>query len=95
MGHSLKSYCGVLKLLQVRYNTLEVIDVAVAREHIKALIDRLTDEQAQALWVVLNSMAWPEEKLSPDEIAEIEEARAEIRAGKGIKAEDVWRELGL
>ncbi|HUW63123.1 MAG TPA: hypothetical protein VMW83_00195 [Spirochaetia bacterium] len=82
-------------MLQVRYNTLEVIDVAVAREHIKALIDRLTDEQAQALWVVLNSMAWPEEKLSPDEIAEIEEARAEIRAGKGIKAEDVWRELGL
>jgi len=77
------------------YNGLEVIDMAVPRECIKALVDRLTNEQAQALWVILESMAWPTEKITPEEAAELEEARAEIRAGKGIKAEDVWRELGV
>lgn len=72
-----------------------VVVMVVAREHIKALVDRLTDEQAQALWVLLNSMTWPEEELTTEEIAEVEEARAEIRAGKGIKAGDIWRELGI
>ncbi|WP_194174914.1 hypothetical protein [Desulfofundulus thermobenzoicus] len=69
--------------------------MAIAREHVKALIDRLSDEQVQALWVILNSMAWPTEKVSPEEAAEIEESFAEIDAGKGVKAEDVWRELGV
>ncbi|MGQ9533454.1 MAG: hypothetical protein ACUVTQ_11750 [Desulfotomaculales bacterium] len=82
-------------LLASGYNGLGVIDVAVPRECIKALVDRLTDKQAEALWVILESMAWPTEKITPEEAAELEEARAEIRAGKGIKAEDVWRELGI
>lgn len=69
--------------------------MAVEREYVKAIIDRLTDEQVQALWVILSSMAWPTEEITPEEAAELEEARAEIRAGKGIKAEDVWRELGI
>jgi predicted transcriptional regulator len=30
-----------------------------------------------------------------EEAAEIEEAFAEIDAGKGVKAEDVWKELGI
>lgn len=77
------------------YNGLGVIAVAVAREHVKALIDRLTDEQVQALWVILESMAWPTEEITPEEAAEIEDALAEIDAGKGVKAEDVWKELGL
>jgi len=77
------------------YNGLGVIDVAVPRECIKALIDRLTEEQAQALWVILESMAWPTEKITPEEAAEIEEALAEIDAGKGVRAEDVWKELGI
>ncbi|KJS01461.1 MAG: hypothetical protein VR68_05435 [Peptococcaceae bacterium BRH_c4a] len=69
--------------------------MAVARDQIKALVDRLTDEQVQALWVILSSMAWPEEEISPEEASEINQARAEIEAGKGVKAEDVWRELGI
>lgn len=77
------------------YNSLEVISMAVAREYVKALIDRLTDEQVQALWVILNSIAWPVEKVTPEEMAEIEEGFAEIDAGKGVKAEDVWKELGI
>ena len=77
------------------YNKLEVVYMAVARDQIKALVDRLTDEQAQALWVILSSMTWPEEEISPEEAREISQARAEIEAGKGVKAEEVWRELGI
>lgn len=77
------------------YNGLEVIPMSIPREHVKALIDRLTDEQVQALWVILESMAWPTEGITPEEAAEIEEALAEIDAGKGVKAEDVWKELGI
>lgn len=69
--------------------------MAISREHVKALIDRLSDEQVQALWVILSSMAWPEEGISPEEAGEIEQARAQIEAGKGVKAKDVWRELGI
>ncbi|MQL52774.1 hypothetical protein GFC01_10970 [Desulfofundulus thermobenzoicus] len=86
---------GVVNTVSTRYNDLGVITMAIAREHVKALIDRLSDEQVQALWVILNSMAWPTEKVSPEEAAEIEESFAEIDAGKGVKAEDVWRELGV
>lgn len=77
------------------YNGPGVTPVAVPREHVKALIDRLTDEQVQALWIILESMAWPVEEISPEEVAELAEARDEIEAGRGIKAEDVWRELGI
>ncbi|MCL6477506.1 MAG: hypothetical protein K6T65_03745 [Peptococcaceae bacterium] len=69
--------------------------MAISREHVKALIDRLSDEQVQALWVILSSMAWPEEEISPEEAGEIEQARAQMEAGKGVKAGDVWRELGI
>ncbi|MEW6727550.1 MAG: hypothetical protein AB1327_11445 [Bacillota bacterium] len=60
-----------------------------------AAIDRLTDEQVQVLWILLESMVWPTEEITPEETAEIEEALAEIDAGKRLKAEDVWKELGL
>lgn len=69
--------------------------MAVAREYVKALIDRLSDEQVQALWIILNSMAWPTEKVAAEEMAEIEEGFAEIDAGEGVKAEDAWKELGI
>jgi hypothetical protein len=37
----------------------------------------------------------PIEEITPEEAAEIRKARTEIEVGKGIKAEDVWRELDL
>ncbi len=77
------------------YNSLGVIVMAVQREHVKALIDRLTDEQVQALWVVLNSMAWPEVEIAPEDEADLEEGLADLRAGRKVKAEDVWKELGI
>lgn len=36
-----------------------------------------------------------EEELTPEEQALLIQSEAEVKAGKGIKAEDVWRELGL
>jgi len=77
------------------YNSLEVSVMAVSRECLKALIDRLTDKQAEALWVILESMAWSSEEITPEEAAEIKAAFAEIDAGRGVKAEDVWKELGI
>lgn len=77
------------------YNSLGVIKMTVSRECVKALIDQLTDEQVQALWVILQSITWPSEELTPEEITEIAEARNDIKAGKGIKAEDAWDELGI
>lgn len=76
------------------YNSLEVVNM-VPRECVKALIDRLSDEQVQALWIILQSMAWTTEVLTPKEEAEIAEARNDIKDGKGIKARDVWNELGV
>lgn len=36
-----------------------------------------------------------EEEITPEEQAAIEEGIADIKAGRGIKATDVWKELGL
>ena len=36
-----------------------------------------------------------EEELTPEEQTLLIQSEAEVKAGLGIKAEDVWRELGL
>jgi hypothetical protein len=43
----------------------------------------------------VNDRLTDEEELTPEEIAEIDKARSDIKDGKGIKAEDVWDELGV
>ena len=45
--------------------------------------------------VILQSMTLPTEELTREEVAEIEQARKDIKNGKGIKAEDAWDELGI
>ncbi|MEW5762971.1 MAG: hypothetical protein AB1776_07205 [Bacillota bacterium] len=47
-----------------------------------------------ALRIVVESMVWPTEQVTPEEAAEIEEELAEIDAGKGVKAEDVRKDPG-
>lgn len=82
----------------LRYNNLEVVAMAVQavqKEHVKALIDRLSQEQLQALWVILNSMAWPEVEISPEEEKDIKEGLDELESGLKVSAEDVWKELGI
>ena len=84
-----------MRIIKSCYNIVEVIRMPVARENVKSLIDRLSDEQVFALWVILQPLVWPVEDITPEEATEIAEARADIEAGKGIKAEDVWSELGI
>lgn len=81
-------------MFAVQYNVPGVI-VMGAREYAKALIDRLSDEQVQALQVILEAMALPEAELSPEEEADIEEGLADLEAGRKVSAEDVWKELGI
>ncbi len=78
-----------------RYNDLEVITVTIAREYVKALVDRLNEEQVKALWVILNAMAWPEVEISPEDEADIEEGLADLTAGRKVSAEDAWKQLGI
>lgn len=58
----------MIPLAHLMYNNLEVIAMAVGKEHIKALIDRLNQEQLQALWVILNAMTQPKESNSDEMI---------------------------
>ncbi|MGB9847379.1 MAG: hypothetical protein ACPLRH_07725 [Desulfotomaculales bacterium] len=69
--------------------------MVVAREYVKALIDRLSDEQVQAIKVILESMALPEIEISPAEESEIKEGLADLEAGRKVSAADVWKELGI
>ena len=36
-----------------------------------------------------------EEELSPDELRRVEEGKEQIKLGLGVKASDVWKELGI
>lgn len=48
-----------------------------------------------ALLIILESMTWPTERITSEEAKEIEQGFAEIQAGKGVRAEDVWKDKGL
>jgi len=72
-----------------------VVRIQDSKEIVKALIDRLNNEQVEALRVIIESMIWPEEDITPEEAEAIAQGEAEIKAGLGVKAEEVWKELGL
>ncbi|HBC93079.1 MAG TPA: hypothetical protein DCZ10_09335 [Pelotomaculum sp.] len=48
------------------------------RENVKARVDRLSDEQVFALWIIIEPLGWPAEEISAEEALEIAQARAEI-----------------
>lgn len=64
------------------------------REQLKALIDRLTDEEAQALWVIVKSMIWKEDDPTPEELEAIRKSE-DIRNDELTPAEEVSKELGI
>lgn len=67
--------------------------MSIARDELKILVDLLSEEQVSALLVILKP--WAEDVITQLEAEEIMQARNDIENGKGIKAEDVWRELGI
>ncbi|MBE0467628.1 MAG: hypothetical protein IBX71_10460 [Candidatus Desulforudis sp.] len=69
--------------------------MSIKKNCLKALVDRLSDRQVDELWGIVTSMVWPEEEITPEEARELDEAIKELDAGKRIRAEDVWRELGI
>lgn len=66
------------------------------------LLEHLTGEAQQgdsdigmAIRLAAFDMSCQAEAVTPGEAAQIEKGFAEIDAGQGAKAEDVWKELGL
>ena len=81
--------------MNFRYNGDEVVNMANQREMLKALVDKLTDEQVTALLIIVDSIAWEKVEATPEEIEMINKSREDIKAGRVVDAEDVWRELGI
>ena len=81
-------------------------DIAEQRQQAHALLDLLEGQKVAAVRNLLEAMVGPlaqhlntlpveEERLSPDAIAEIQQARASLESGEGTPHEEVLREFGL
>jgi len=68
--------------------------MATPAEELKSLLDRLSYKQLEALRVIVESMLWPQEQLTPEEEI-VDEGFAEIERGEGMSWEEVKNELGL
>ena len=66
--------------------------IYIAVQFIKFLAK--TDDIQTVAWKILEATC-EEEELTPEEELMIAEGRAEIEAGLGIDAEEVWKELGI
>ena len=67
---------------------------ASAKAELTALIDAMSDEEAQDLLDYLNMLADPDE-LTPEEEAEVRKAMAELEAGNFVTQEEIEREFGV
>jgi hypothetical protein len=70
------------------------------RESLHNLIDELPEAQLDAAWRMLETLraeaaAADDDDLSPEELAEIEEARAEIRRGDWATLDQIRSQNGL
>lgn len=81
-------------------------DIAEQRQQAHALLDMLEGEKVAAVRTLLEVMVQPhsqhlsalpveEEELSPETIAEIQQARASLKRGEGIPHEEILREFGI
>jgi hypothetical protein len=67
---------------------------APVKEQIHALVDEMTDEEAADLLDYVNMLSDPDE-LTSEEIAEIEDGKAEVRRGEYITLEELRRKYEL
>jgi hypothetical protein len=76
------------------------------REQAHALLDKLSDEQVEAVRNLLEVMVEPlsrslalapteDEELTPETAAALDRARASLDRGEGISHDDILREFGL
>jgi len=76
------------------------------REQAHALLDKLSDEQLNAVRNLLEVMVEPlsrslalapteDEEITPETAASLDRARASLNRGEGIPHDDILREFGL
>ena len=65
-----------------------------ARATLHALIDSMTEAQAEDLLDYLNMLADPDE-LTPEEVEAVRQAMGEFERGETIPGEQLERELGI
>jgi len=68
------------------------LSVTVSKNQLKLVLNKLEEVKLELLR--LRAMLLPEEELSEGEMGKLEEARKEIREGRGINLEDLIKELG-
>lgn len=64
-------------------------------EHLTGQAQHSDSDIEMVLRLAAFEISCPTEAVTSEEAAEIEKGFAEIEAGQGAKAEDVWKELGL
>ena len=64
-------------------------------EHLTGQVSPGDSDVDLAIRLAAFEMSCRSEAVTPEEGVEIEKGFAEIEAGQGVKAEDVWKELGL
>jgi len=68
------------------------LSVTVSKNQLKLVLNKLEEVKLELLR--LRAMLLPEEELSGGKMGKLEEARKEIREGRGINLEDLIKELG-
>lgn len=57
--------------------------------------DEVNNEIEEMLALKVFEASCEEEEITPEEKESIARGEAEVKAGLGVKAEDVWKELGI
>jgi len=68
------------------------LGLTVSKNQLKLVLNKLEEVKLELLR--LRAMLLPEEELSGGKMGKLEEARKEIREGRGINLEDLIKELG-
>lgn len=66
-----------------------------AKQALRELVEGLSEEEAQQLLIAADDLRWERIPLTNEDIAAIEEAIADIGAGRTHSTRDVRRRLGL
>jgi len=64
-------------------------------EHLTGQVSQGDSDVDLAIQLAAFEMSCQTEAVTPEELVEIKKGFAEIEAGQGVKAEDVWKELGF
>lgn len=72
----------------------EVVSV-VMKDELHKLVEELPAQKAEMAYRVLEMLLLSEEEATPEELADIEAAEAEIARGEWVSLDELKRKLGL